>query len=74
MSLFLSAGSFSGLFVNNFMGVGRNDAWWIGYDNISADGRVRTVRVEHDSILHEVSAVFKAFDLVDHTLISKLCV
>ena len=72
MSLLGSAGSPSVLFVNNFMGVGRNLWWRIVYDDISADCREGAVRVKANSVPNEIGAVFKTLDLVDHALIGEL--
>ena len=71
MSLFRSVGSFRGLCVNDFVGVGRNLWWRVVYDDISADCRERTVWVKANAISDEISAIFEALDLVDHTLVGK---
>ena len=72
MSLFGSAGSFSGLCVNNFVRVRWDCWWWIVYDNICAYGRERAVRVEHYAVPDQVGTVFEPFDFVNHAFISKL--
>ena len=56
------------------MCVGRKRAWRIDQEDISTDACVGAVWMEHDSILHQVRAILETLDLVDHTLMSDLCV
>ena len=72
MSLSFSVGSSRGLCVNDLVSV-RRDFWRrVVYDDISADGAKRGVRVKADTISNKVSAVLETLDFVDHTLISEL--
>jgi hypothetical protein len=55
------------------MRVGRQSTWRICQNYVCTNLAVRRAGVEHNSILHQIRAIFDAFYLVDHALVGDLC-